>query len=74
MKPPGETQPKSRLALHLGIMLILKLAVLALLWVYLVAPYRMEVDAPAMGQRLIQPSQQSAIKERNQAHDRSDRR
>ena len=72
MKPPDDRQGRPRLALHLGIVLALKFALLALLWYLLVMPYRVEIDAPAMGERLTQATQQSNLKE--QAYDRSDRR
>ncbi len=61
MKPPEDRQARSRLALHLGVLLLLKFAVLVLLWFYLVAPYRIDVDAPAMEQRLMHTSPQSTI-------------
>ncbi|MFI4980905.1 MAG: cytochrome oxidase putative small subunit CydP [Nevskiales bacterium] len=72
MKLPENRQGRPRLALHLGIVLGLKFALLALLWYLLVMPYRVEVDAPAMGERLTQATPQSNLKE--QPHDRSDRR
>lgn len=72
MKPPDNRQGRPRLALHLGIVLLLKFALLALLWYLLVMPFRVEIDAPAMGERLTQASPQSNPKE--QAYDRSDRR
>ena len=72
MKPPEDSQGRPKLALHLGIVLALKFALLALLWYLLVLPYRVEIDAPAMGERLTQAAPQSNLKE--QAYDRSDRR
>ena len=72
MKPPDNRQGQPRLALHLGIVLVLKFVLLALLWYLLVMPYRVEIDAPAMGERLTQATPQSNLKE--QAYDRSDRR
>jgi hypothetical protein len=72
MKLPENRQGRPRLALHLGIVLALKFALLALLWFLLVMPYRVEVDAPAMGERLTQATPHSNLKE--QPHDRSDRR
>jgi hypothetical protein len=72
MKPPEIRQERPRLALHLGIVLLLKFALLALLWYLLVMPYRVEIDAPAMEQRLTQTTPPSNLKE--QAYDRSDRR
>ena len=68
MKPPDSRQIRPRLALHLSIALLVKFAVLALLWYQLVLPYRVEVDARAMAQQLTRASQQSNLKE--QAHDR----
>jgi len=72
MEPPEHLQGRPRLALHLSIVLLLKFALLALLWYLLVMPYRVEIDAPAMGERLTQARPQSNSKE--QAYDRSDRR
>lgn len=72
MKPPENKQGPPRLALHLGIVLLLKFALLALLWYLLVMPFRVYVDARAMGERLTQATQQSSPKE--QSYDRSDRR
>jgi len=72
MKTAEHQQGRPSLALHLGIVLALKFALLALLWVLLIKPYLVEVDAPAMGQRLTQAAPQSNPKE--QAYDRSDRR
>jgi hypothetical protein len=72
MKPPENKQGPPRLALHLGIVLLLKFALLALLWYLLVMPFRVDIDAPAMEQRLAPASPQSNPKE--QAYDRSDRR
>lgn len=72
MKPPDDKPGRPKLALHLGIVLLLKFALLALLWYLLVMPYRVEVDAPAMEQRLTQATAQSKLKE--QAYDRSHRR
>ena len=72
MKPPENGQERPKLALHLGIMLLLKFALLALLWYLLVMPYRVEIDAPAMGERLTRAAPQSNLKE--QTYDRSDRR
>ena len=51
MEPPEPKPKQPSLALHLGIVLLLKFALLALLWYLLVMPYRVEIDAPAMGQR-----------------------
>jgi len=72
MKPPDDSQERPRLALHLSIALLVKFALLALLWFVLVVPYRVEVDASAMEQRLAPVSPQSRFKE--QTDDRSDRR
>lgn len=72
MKPPDTRQIRPRLALHLGIVLLLKFALLALLWYLLVMPYRVQIDAPAMERRLTQATPQSHPKE--QTYDRSDRR
>jgi len=72
MRPPEGRQERPSLALHLGVVLALKFALLALLWYLLVMPYRVEVDAPAMGARLTQAAPPSNLKE--QAYDRSDRR
>lgn len=72
MEPPEPKPKQPSLALHLGIVLLLKFALLALLWYLLVMPYRVEIDAPAMGQRLTQTTPPSNLKE--QAYDRSDRR
>jgi len=72
MEPPKDKQERPRLALHLGVVLALKFALLALLWYLLVMPYRVEIDAPAMGERLTQVPPTSNPKE--QAYDRSDRR
>jgi len=72
MKPPENRQGRPSLALHLGIVLVLKFALLALLWYLLVMPFRVEIDGPAMGARLTQATQQPNPKE--QAYDRSDRR
>jgi len=72
MKPPANRQGRPRLTLHLGIVLLLKFALLALLWYLLVMPYRVEIDAPAMEQPLAPASPQFNPKE--QAYDRSDRR
>lgn len=72
MKPSENTQDRPRLALHLSIVLALKFALLALLWYLLVMPLRVEIDAPAMGERLTQATPQSNPKE--QTYDRSDRR
>ena len=58
--------------MHLSIVLAIKFALLALLWFLLVMPNRVEVDAPAMGDRLTQATPHSNLKE--QAYDRSDRR
>ena len=69
---PENRQERPSLAWHLGIVLALKFALLALLWVLLIKPYLVEVDAPAMGQRLTQAAPPSNLKE--QAYDRSDRR
>ena len=63
---------KPSLALHLGCVLAVKFALLALLWYWLVMPNRVEVDAPAMGERLAQTKAHLYPKE--QAYDRSDRR
>ena len=59
MKPAEIHQGRPRLGLHLGVVLALKFALLALLWYLLVMPYRVEVDAPAMGERLAQTAAQS---------------
>jgi hypothetical protein len=72
MKPPDNRHIRPRLALHLGIVLLVKFVLLALLWYLLVMPYRVKIDAPAMGERLTQAAPQSNPKE--QAYDRSDRR
>jgi len=72
MEPPEDKQGRPRLALHLSIVLLLKFVLLALLWYLLVMPYRVDIDAPSMGERLTQASPQSNLKE--QAYDRSDRR
>jgi len=72
MKPPENRQGRPSLALHLGIVLLLKFALLALLWYLLVMPFRVEINAPAMAERLAQSTQQSNLKE--QSHDRSERR
>ena len=72
MNSPHTRQEQPKLALHLGIVLLLKIAALALLWYLLVMPDRIEIDAPAMGERLTQPTSQSDPKE--QTYDRSDRR
>ena len=72
MKPPENQQGRPKLALHLGVVLALKFALLALLWYLLVMPYRMEVDAPAMGERLAHTAPQLKLKEPSYA--RSDRR
>ena len=72
MKPSDNIQGRPKLALHLGVVLLLKFALLALLWYLLVMPYRVEINAPAMGERLTQATQRSNLKE--QSHDRSERR
>jgi hypothetical protein len=72
MKPPDSRQIRPRLAWHLGIVLLLKFALLALLWYLLVMPYRVQIDVPAMERRLTQATPQSHPKE--QTYDRSDRR
>lgn len=72
MKPKDKEQVRLNLALHLGIVLVLKFVLLALLWHFLVAPFRIEVDARGMGERLTQGSPPNILKE--QAYDRIDRR
>lgn len=74
MEPPENQQGRPSLALHLGVVLALKFALLALLWYLLIMPYRVEIDAPAMGERLTQTASQSNLKVKEQAHDRSGRR
>ena len=72
MKPSENKQGRPKLALHVGVVLLFKFALLALLWYLLVMPYRVKIDAPAMAERLTQATQQSNPKE--QAYDRSERR
>jgi len=63
MKPRCNRQGRPRLVLHLGIVLLLKFAVLAVLWHQFVVPYRVEVDARAMEQRLTRALPQANPKE-----------
>jgi hypothetical protein len=72
MKRSENRQGRPKLGLHLGIVLLLKFALLALLWYLLVKPYLVQVDAPAMAQQLTHASSQFPLKE--QAYDRSGRR
>ncbi len=69
MKPPDSRQGPQELAVHLGIVLLLKFAALAVLWLVLVAPHRVQLDPQAMEQRLAPPSPQAPSKE--QPDDRS---
>ncbi len=72
MKREDKELGRLSLALHLSIVLALKFVLLALLWHFLVAPFRIEVDARGMGERMTQASPPSTLKE--QGYDRSDRR
>jgi hypothetical protein len=72
MKPSENKQERPKLALHIGVVLLLKFALLALLWYLLIMPYRVKIDAPAMAERLVQRAHQSNLKE--QTYDRSERR
>ena len=74
METPKNRQGRPSLALHLGVVLALKFALLALLWYLLVMPYRVEIDAPAMSERLTQAAPQSNLKVKEQTYDRSERR
>jgi hypothetical protein len=58
MKPPEDRRGRPKLLAHLGIVLLIKFALLALLWCLVVMPYRVEVDSRAMEQRLTQVSPQ----------------
>jgi len=60
-------QSRSPLMLHLGILLAVKLAVLALIWLLLFLPHRLDVDAGAMEQRLASPSSPGAADDRSHA-------
>jgi len=68
MKPSQNSWAGPRLLVHLGVILLLKFAVLGLLWHLLVQPFRVEVDTSAMAQRLTQAAQPSNPKE--QTYDR----
>ncbi len=61
MNQPEKRQERPRLALHLGIALTIKFAVLALLWYVLVMPNVVEIDAQSMGQRLTNAVPQSKV-------------
>ncbi len=48
------------LVLHLAVVLAVKVAALALIWLLLVLPHVLDVDAGAMGERVAPPSQGAA--------------
>jgi hypothetical protein len=56
---PSPGPRRWRLAYHLAVVLAVKLVLLALLWNAFIKPYRVTVDAGAMGERIAGVSSES---------------
>jgi hypothetical protein len=62
--PPPPSRPhRSRLVLHLAVVLVVKIILLTLLWHVFIKPYKVKIDEDAMGDRIAagRPSATSSI-------------